>query len=114
MGGRGAVVAAFLAIGVPACAGSPKGVSERPLFAQIAPGRRIVEERCAVCHGVHGLLYGQHPQAPRFVDLRERYSKAELAERLPSLALHGHGQMPPFMLTPDETDSLVAYIKSAR
>lgn len=84
------------------------------MFSQIAPGRRIVEERCAVCHGVHGALYGRHPQAPRFSDVRQRFTKAELAERLYSLALHGHGEMPPFMLTPDETDKLVAYIKSAR
>ena len=56
-----------------------------------------------------------YPPAPPFRTLHERYNVENLAEAFAEgvvVAHKGPVQMPEFMLSPEEVDDLIAYLKS--
>jgi mono/diheme cytochrome c family protein len=53
-----------------------------------------------------------HGQAPPFRVLHERYPVEQLAEAFAEGIVTGHPDMPPFVLSPNEIDDVIAYLKS--
>ncbi|MEQ1867365.1 MAG: cytochrome c [Micropepsaceae bacterium] len=80
-----------------------------------AAGRRFVEERCSSCHAVGPTGASPYAPAPPLRTLHEKYDVEGLAEAFAEGILVGHKgekQMPEFVLTPEEIDDLIAYLKS--
>ncbi|HUB63262.1 MAG TPA: c-type cytochrome [Methylocella sp.] len=71
-------------------------------------GRHLAETVCSACHQISATSPpGMNPAAPSFVDI----------SRIPELAIKvflrtSHPTMPNFILSPEEIDSVTAYILS--
>lgn len=86
-----------------------------PARAQISDpsaGFRLAEERCAACHQIAPGAHAQRTEskAPSFVDVSRMASTTELSIKV--FLRSSHPTMPNIMLTPDEMDSIAAYIVS--
>ena len=82
--------------------------------AEIAEGRRIARDKCAVCHSVGKTGRSPAKVAPPFRTLSARYNVDDLEEAFVEgvTVRHGAVQMPEFAFSPDATAALIAYIKS--
>jgi cytochrome c len=83
--------------------------------ARVARGAAFVQAHCSVCHAVGPTGASAYPPAPPFRTLHERYNVENLAEAFAEgvvVAHKGPVQMPEFMLSPEEVDDLIAYLKS--
>ena len=70
---------------------------------------------CSLCHAVGRTDVSSYAPAPPFRTLHERYNVENLAEAFAEgvvVAHKGPRQMPEFMLSPEEIDDLIAYLKS--
>ena len=97
------VVFASSAIAAPAVSGS------------VARGGAFVRAHCSLCHAVGRTDVSSYAPAPPFRTLHERYNVENLAEAFAEgvvVAHKGPRQMPEFMLSPEEIDDLIAYLKS--
>jgi mono/diheme cytochrome c family protein len=86
-----------------------------PEPGDIGRGRVFAETHCGGCHAVGPAGASPYAPAPPFRTLHERYDVEGLAEALAEGILVGHKgekQMPEFVLTPEEIDDLLAYLKS--
>ncbi|WP_036292713.1 c-type cytochrome [Methylosinus sp. PW1] len=97
------MVLAFLACG---------GVAA-PALAQSsdpAAGRRLAASLCVECHRIDEKTPAENEaaKAPSFVDVARMPSTTELAIKV--FLRSSHRNMPNLILTPDEIDSLSAYI----
>lgn len=78
-------------------------------------GLALVEARCSSCHAVGKAGDSPYPAAPPLRTLHMKYDVEGLAEAFAEGILVGHRgpqQMPEFVLTPEEIDDLIAYLKS--
>jgi cytochrome c len=80
-----------------------------------ARGRSIAEANCATCHAIG--LTGASPylRAPPFRTLHTRYPVEGLAEALAegiSVGHTGERQMPEFVLSPEEIDDFLSFLKT--
>lgn len=73
-------------------------------------GARLARETCASCHAVSADTAAQSPdpKAPRFVDVAKMPSTTELSLKV--FLRSSHKNMPNFILSPEETDGVAAYI----
>jgi mono/diheme cytochrome c family protein len=72
-------------------------------------GRRLAETVCSECHQIDvGSPPGSNPAAPSFVDISRMPSMTELAIKVFLRSPHPH--MPDIILSPEEIDSIAAYI----
>ncbi|CAN2534413.1 hypothetical+protein [Methylocapsa aurea] len=73
-------------------------------------GRRLAASLCVECHGIDDKTPAKDTasKAPSFVDVARMPSTTELALKV--FLRSSHRQMPNLILTPDEIDSLAAYI----
>ncbi len=73
-------------------------------------GRAIAEKTCSFCHQIAPGAASQNPdsKAPSFVDIARMPSTNERSINV--FLRSSHRNMPNIMLTPDEIDSLAAYI----
>ncbi len=81
----------------------------------VARGQALVEARCSGCHAVGAVGESPYPAAPPLRTLHMKYDVEGLAEAFAEGILVGHRgaqQMPEFVLTPEEIDDLIAYLKS--
>lgn len=96
------VLTAFC-IAVPAAAQDRDGV---------AHGRALVEANCARCHAVGRDDASNHPDAPTFRTLSERYPLDALEEAFVEGITTGHPDMPEFIATPEQVADILAYIET--
>ncbi|MBA5777650.1 cytochrome c [Stappia sp. F7233] len=80
--------------------------------AEIALGKRLAEENCAVCHAVTEEGASPHPAAVPFRELSGRYPIDSLEEALAEGIVTGHPFMPEFELEPEEVTAFLAYLSS--
>ena len=73
-------------------------------------GLKLAEQRCARCHAIKPGQIGQHPLAPTFMDIANRYSVWDLQESFAEGILVGHAAMPKFVLKPREINNLLSYM----
>ena len=72
-------------------------------------GRRLAETVCSECHQIDAASPpGSNPAAPSFVDISRMTSTTELAIKVFLRSSHPH--MPDIILSPEEIDSVAAYI----
>jgi cytochrome c len=73
-------------------------------------GARLSESQCAECHAVGADPKGKSPEprAPRFLDVAKMPSTTELSIKV--FLRSSHRNMPNFILTPEEIDSVASYI----
>ena len=76
------------------------------------PGRQLAETVCSACHQIdtHSQGPGPNPDAPNFVDISRMPSMNELAIKV--FLGFPHPSMPNMILSPEEIDSVTAYIGS--
>jgi mono/diheme cytochrome c family protein len=80
--------------------------------ADPAVGRHLAETVCSACHQVSATSPNPGPisGAPSFVDISRMSSMSELAIKV--FLRTSHPTMPNFILSPEEIDSVTAYILS--
>ena len=76
-----------------------------------AAGQRLAERWCTSCHQPSGNAYATYPNAS-FAQIARMPSTTALALR--AFLRTSHPSMPNIVLTPADTDDLVAYILSLR
>jgi mono/diheme cytochrome c family protein len=84
-----------------------------PAFAQSADptvGAQLAEKECASCHaiGADPQAKSADPKAPRFLDVAKMPSTTELSIKV--FLRSSHRNMPNFILSPEEIDSVASYI----
>jgi mono/diheme cytochrome c family protein len=80
-----------------------------------ARGEFYARENCSTCHAVGPIGVSPYPLAPPFRSLSKKYDVEGLAEALAEGIVVGNTgvrQMPMFVLSVDEIDDLIAYLKS--
>jgi len=116
----------FLALGLMAlgaCSSNPAPEAEPAALApadgadfaydsKVEVGRLIAETRCSTCHAIGTEGDSTHPDAKPFRQLSENYPVSNLEEALAEGILVGHPDMPVFVLSPYEIDSLITYLES--
>ncbi|WGJ15219.1 c-type cytochrome [Methylocapsa sp. D3K7] len=75
-------------------------------------GRQLAERVCSACHQISAASPnpGQSSGAPSFVDISQMPSASELSIKV--FLRTPHPSMPNFILSPEEIDSVTAYILS--
>jgi len=75
-------------------------------------GRHLAETVCSACHQISATSPNPSPSsgAPSFVDISRMPSMSELAIKV--FLRTSHPTMPNFILSPEEIDSVTAYILS--
>jgi len=78
--------------------------------ADPATGAHIAKTECASCHAIDRDAESKspNPKAPRFVDVAKMPSTTELSLKV--FLKTPHKNMPNFILSPEEIDSLASYI----
>lgn len=80
-----------------------------------ARGEFFARENCSTCHAVGRVGASPYPLAPPFRTLPSKYDVEGLAEALAEGIVVGNTgvrQMPVFILSVDEIEDLIAYLKS--
>ena len=75
-------------------------------------GKALVEANCARCHAIGATDTSNHPDAPAFRTLSQRYPIDALAEALAEGISTGHPDMPEFVASPQQIDAILAYVGS--
>lgn len=75
-------------------------------------GETIVREHCARCHAVGRTGESPNPVSPPFRTLSLQYPVENLAESLAEGIMSGHPDMPVFVFSPHDVDSIIAYLQS--
>jgi mono/diheme cytochrome c family protein len=83
-----------------------------PDDAQLAHGRQLVQNNCAMCHAIGPLGDSPNGLAPRFRELHKRYPIENLGEALAQGIIVGHPGMPQLHFEADEVSDIIAYLQS--
>ncbi len=77
-------------------------------------GARLAETDCAACHAVGADPHARSPEpkAPTFLDVARMPSTTELSIKV--FLRSSHRNMPNFILSPEEIDSIASYILSLK
>lgn len=75
-------------------------------------GRALVETNCARCHAIGIDDTSQHPEAPAFRTLSERYPLDALEEAFAEGIYVGHPDMPEFVAEPEQIAAIIAYLET--
>jgi mono/diheme cytochrome c family protein len=77
----------------------------------LSVGRRLAETTCSACHQIDAASpQSPNPDAPSFVEISRMTSMTALAIKV--FLRTSHPTMPNFILSPEEIDSVAAYIVS--
>jgi cytochrome c len=82
--------------------------------ASLQRGQVLLTQYCARCHAVGRNGVSQHPPAPAFRTLGQRYPVESLEESLAEGIISGHPDMPEFTFEPGEIGDIIAYLKSVQ
>lgn len=105
--------ALFAALALGGCTHDEAAVAQEPLAPElVSAGRILAEERCATCHATGLVGDSPNPAAPHFRNLSHHYQFQVLEVELREGIHVGDFQMPQFYFTVDETDALLAYLRS--
>jgi mono/diheme cytochrome c family protein len=106
------MVKAILALSIGLIASCLIVVPARSQAGDPSLGLRIAEANCATCHQIKpgAEPRRQESKAPSFVDISRMPSTTELSIKV--FLRSSHRNMPNFILTPEEIDSVAAYILS--
>lgn len=85
-----------------------------PESVRLERGRHLAMTNCSSCHAIGRSGESRHPMAPPFRQLSQNYRVNELEEAFAEGALVGHPDMPEFVLTPEDIDALLSYIRSVQ
>lgn len=87
--------------------------SSTPL-PEASVGAQLARSVCAECHaiGADASAHSRDEKAPRFLDVAKMASTTELSLKV--FLQSSHRNMPNFMLSSEEIDSVAAYILSLR
>ena len=80
--------------------------------SKIKVGKLIAETRCSTCHAIGPTGNSPHQDAKPFRQLSDNYPVRNLEEALAEGIVVGHPDMPMFVLSPYEIDSLLTYLES--
>jgi mono/diheme cytochrome c family protein len=101
---------------LPFLAGAFVGLAQTAAAQTVDPslGERIAMANCRVCHEITASAPAENPKsgAPSFVDVARMPSTTELAIKV--FLRSSHRSMPNFILSPEEIDSVTAYILSLK
>ena len=75
-------------------------------------GRELASQWCSDCHDIAPSGQGSRGRAPAFAEVARMPSATALS--LSVFLRTSHGNMPNVMLSPDQSDNLVAYILSSQ
>jgi mono/diheme cytochrome c family protein len=75
-------------------------------------GEQLVTRDCSRCHAVGRTGASQHPQAPPFRTLGQRYPVESLEEALAEGIISGHPDMPEFRFAGEDVGAIISYLKS--
>ena len=75
-------------------------------------GYELARLACSRCHGIGQSDESTHPKAPLFRKLAARLTLEGLAEQLEIGLSLGHAPMPPWKISPQQSDDLLAYLVS--
>lgn len=78
----------------------------------VGAGQHLAEKNCARCHAIGRTGSSTHKEAPPFTEIVKLYPPAVLAEALAEGLSTGHPDMPEFVFSAEEGDSLIAYLES--
>ena len=95
------------------CYGILMAISAAPAFAEgdVATGEEIARESCVRCHNVDaGGPFKDHP--PSFAAIAVYRSEEQIYGRIMFPPLHASMPEVGYMLTPDNVEHVVAYIRS--
>jgi cytochrome c len=104
----GAVLGMAAALLLPALASAQEA-------GDAARGRALAQTNCSTCHAVGRTGASPYRLAPTFRSLRQKYNVEALAEALAEgivVGNTGERQMPRFVLSVDQIDDLIAYLKT--
>src|SRR5664279_5806123 len=107
------IAAALLSsIGFPTSAQTVSGMeASSPQSVDPSVGRHLAETVCSTCHQISATSPpGVNSAAPSFIDISRMPSTSELAIKV--FLRTPHPTMPNFILSPEEIDSVTAYILS--
>lgn len=105
--------AALFAVALTGCMTPDEEMRAEP--GDATRGRVMAEENCSSCHAVGSTGASPYAPAPPFRTLHEKYDVEGLAEAFAEGILVGHKgeqQMPEFVMTPDQIDDMLAYLKT--
>jgi mono/diheme cytochrome c family protein len=99
-----------------ATAGCAEGRSPEAAGARqpAAAGQAFVRRACAGCHAIGPQGASPNPHSPPFRTLAARLPGPALEAQLSAIAQHGHVEMPPIYMTPDEIGAVASYIRAVR
>jgi tetratricopeptide (TPR) repeat protein len=80
--------------------------------ARIKAGKEIVEQNCSSCHAVSAAGASPNKKAPEFRNLHARHPNLALREPLARGIAAPHDEMPKFVLSGPQIDTIIAYINS--
>ena len=100
------------AAGETAAAPAESAGTDFEFDSKVKVGKLIAETRCAKCHATGPTGESPHPDAKPFRTLSENYPVRDLEEALAEGIVVGHPDMPVFVLSPYEIDSLITYLES--
>lgn len=81
---------------------------------RVREGRALAERNCSGCHAIGAQGRSANSNAPAFRDLTRRHALLALREPITRGIAAPHDQMPQFVLSEEQVDSIVAYINSLR
>jgi tetratricopeptide (TPR) repeat protein len=81
---------------------------------RIREGRRLAEKNCSGCHAIASQGRSTNGNAPEFRNLNRRHPLLALREPITRGIAAPHDQMPQFLLSEEQIDSIVAYVNSLR
>lgn len=87
-------------------------VTSDDLATQIDAGAEIAELNCFICHSASIDTQSPNPLAPSMAAIFERYPDTALFDDLRTGIHLGHETMPTFDFTVQETDALLAFLRS--
>ena len=81
---------------------------------RVREGRALAERNCGGCHAIGAQGRSANSNAPEFRNLSRRHTLLALREPITRGIAAPHDQMPQFLLSEEQIDTIVAYINSLR
>ena len=90
----------------------PAGTTSTASNLLIRQGKQVAEKSCGGCHAVGAKDVSRDKNAPEFRNLSRRHPNLTLRAPIERAIAVTHDAMPPFNLSSQETEAIIAYIGS--
>ena len=88
------------------------GATRAESARRVQRGKQVAEKSCGACHAVEDKDVSQDKKATPFRNLSRRYTNLSLRAPIERAITVTHDAMPPFNLSSDDIDAVIAYIDS--